>query len=230
MRTAILLAGGDSTRMKPDYTFNKALLMIGKKSLLTYQMEWLASHGFDHFIVATNDDIYSRWIAKEQNLTHLKTIEVSIESTKLGTSGAVLQATNDYVVDSKVYIMNVDDILMKYSPSLMYEKLNGGGVIALSKPRIGFGLVRLKNGLVTRFQEKPTIKFWVSAGHYAFNVDTIKSYFTKKGDLEKEVFPILAKDRLLNGYKIKDNWHTINTYKDYIEFCRILNIEPTYPN
>jgi len=222
---AIILAGGQSLRMRPEWKWSKALLMFGKYPLLDMQIFWLQSHGFDHIVIATDEKTYKIWslISKTSG-----DIDVSLEWKKLGTSGAVLRAA-DYVSDRKVYVMNVDDILIQYRPGELYNSLERGGIVALHKPKIGYGLARVKNGLITRFQEKPTIKYWVSCGHYVFKREVIRDYFSLEGDLEREVLPILAREKQLQGYKIKTPWITINTYKDYLEALDRLKFKRSQP-
>ncbi len=215
MREAIILCGGKSLRMKPFYKWNKGLLPLGKYTLLSRQILWLSKHGFNHIIIATNEETWNKWRERDFLITEEAWIEKSLEWKKLGTSGAVLRA-GDLLHSDKVYVMNVDDIILDFNPLELYNELERGGIIALHKPKIGFGLVRMKNGLITRFQEKPYIKYWVSCGHYVFRRDIIRDYFVEIGDLEKEVLPRLAKDKLLQGYKIRKEWITINTYKDYL--------------
>lgn len=226
MKEVIVLAGGNSDRMKPYIQFNKALLKIGKKSLLTYQLEWLAGYGFDHFVIATNEEIHDQWCAKEQVLSgKLSNLDISLECKKMGTAGAVRRAS-EYVKEDKIYVMNIDDILLSFNPVMLMDSLKKNGIVALGKPMIGFGLVRLRGDMITRFQEKPTMKYWVSTGHYTFAKDAIDSYFPEEGDLEKEVLPVMVKDKVLQGYKIKNGWHTINTVKDYLMLCKTLSLEP----
>jgi glucose-1-phosphate cytidylyltransferase len=118
--------------------------------------------------------------------------------------------------------MNVDDFIFNYNPLEMYNQEIRGGIVALSKPRIEFGLVRMKNGFVYKFEEKPYLKEWVSCGHYMFKRRIVRDYFPEIGDIEHEVLPVLAKERLLLGYKIKNNWLTVNTWKDYQRLLQML--------
>ena len=222
MKEAIILAGGQSLRMKPYFKWNKALLRFGEETLLDYQIRWLEKNGFEHVIIATTESTVNKWY----RLTTYQfdvTLDFSLEWKRLGTSGAIYRATN-YVHTDKVYIMNVDDILLDFNPNVLYKELERGGIITLHKPKIGFGLVRMRNGLIIRFQEKPYIKYWVSCGHYLLKKITIRDYFVEQGDLEKEVLPKLAKEKKLQGYKYTGRWITINTWKDYIEALKNLNL------
>jgi len=223
---AIVLAGGESLRMKPHFPWNKALLRFEEKTLLDKQILWLKTHGFEHVVVATDESTYNRW-TEVSSLWRKGVdiyIDVSLEWKKLGTSGAVFRAM-DYIDSDRVYIMNVDDLLLDFNPNILYSMLQRGAIVVLHKPRIGFGLARIKNGLVRRFQEKPTVKYWVSCGHYLFKKETIRDYFKVEGDLEREVLPKLARDKKLQGYKYYGEWITVNTYKDYLNALDRLNLK-----
>jgi len=221
MKTAIILAGGQSLRLKPEIPYSKALLNLGRKSLLAYQIDFLTKHGFDQVVVATTDEILEQFRAISRHAFYAD-VYYSTETEPLGTSGALLKAVEE-VTSEQVYVMNVDDILLNFDPNMLFNALTRGGIIALGKPRIGFGLARLKNKLITNFQEKPTIKFFASCGHYTFKTAVLKKYCVPKGSLEKEVFPLLVKERLLEGFKISIPWITINTAKEYIEVLKIFN-------
>ena len=223
MKEAIILAGGESLRMKPYFKWCKTLLKFGQETLLDYQIRWLIENGFEHIIVATTEETLNKWHKVTTSYSVYDYLDFSLEWKKLGTSGAVLRA-GDYLNSDRVYIMNVDDILLDFNPNILYCELERGGIITLHKPKIGFGLVRMRNGLITRFQEKPYIKYWVSCGHYLFMKNIIRDYFVEQGDLEKEVLPKLAKEKKLQGYKYTGRWITINTWKDYIEALKNLNL------
>ena len=215
MKEAIILAGGLSLRLKPYTWVDKPLLMFGKQTLLDMQLIWLLDHGFEHIVIATNERIMNKWYQLNPT-NNWSCIDVSLEWQKLGTGGAVFRAM-DYIKSDKVYVMNVDDLLLNFNPMILFQEHKKGGIVCLHKPKIGYGLARLRNGMIIRFQEKPTIKYWVSCGHYVFDRKTIADYFPIKGDFEPTVLPVLAKERLLYGYKYHGEWITINTYKEYLE-------------
>jgi NDP-sugar pyrophosphorylase family protein len=75
---------------------------------------------------------------------------------------------------------------------------------------------------VSNFIEKPSkqgsIKGLINAGIYLMSpaiFDYIQS--DRKVSIEREVFPILAKEGKLLGYKLKGYWKDIGTIKDYLE-------------
>ena len=213
MLEAIILCGGMGWRLKPHTWIPKPLLPIieapTKKTLLDIQIEWLRKHGFERIILASNQHLE----------TSHEVVEV-IEKEKLGTGGAVKNALKE-VTEELVYVMNVDDIV-SYNPQNLFEYSDAGAAILLARPHIGFGVVKLEGDFVTGFEEKPLLDFYVSAGHYVFKREVIEKYFPDRGDLERETLPILAINKLLKGMKLEGEWHTINTYKDYINVKKLV--------
>ena len=103
---------------------------------------------------------------------------------------------------------------MEYSTET--SRLGTGGAIVIAKPNLKFGRVKLENDLITGFEQKPALDFYVSAGHYTFEREVIQQYFPDKGNFEEEISPKLAALKMLRPYLFKGRWLTINTYKDLL--------------
>ena len=194
--------------MRPDTDIPKPLLPFGKFSLLEIQIKWLLKHEFDRVVVATTKEV-------AEELPPIEHVSLSLEQEKLGTAGAVkhglLTLTNNYV-----YVFNVDDLVLGFNPlDLITKAKERGAALLVAKPRLGFGRIQTRGDLALRFQEKPVLDFYVSVGHYSFRRDLIQQ-FPDVGDLEREVLPKLASERKLAIIRWKADWHTINTYKDYM--------------
>jgi len=205
---AIILAGGESWRLKPDIWTTKPMLKIGDWTLLEYQLRWLMQYGIKHIIIAS-DQKYNIRLSFDEYVTW------AIESYHKGTGGAVMVAV-DYLNNPKLpfYVMNVDDICLGYNPvTLIVPETEAR--IAVAKPRLGFGMVKLRQDLVLGFKEKPYADFYVSCGHYAFKKHIVDRYFPDDGSLEDIVLPELARRRILHNQRLH-KWYTINTTKDYM--------------
>jgi NDP-sugar pyrophosphorylase family protein len=213
MREAIILAGGQAKRLKPFTDIPKPLLKLNDRYLLDMQIEWLMSKGFEHIIVAIDKEAYDKWHTKSQ---YLGRVESSLEYDRLGTSGALKKAM-EFVDAKEVYVMNVDDMLPDFNPNELYAMLNRTGIVVLHQPKIAFGVARVRNNTILRFQEKPYLKFWVSCGHYLFKRE-VRELLPEKGNFEPLVLPYLAKTNRLQGYKYKGRWFTINSLKDIEEY------------
>jgi len=204
MKEAIILAGGEGWRLKPETWTPKPMLKINKETLLDRQISWLQAQGFRNIVVASDKD----------GLTKLD-VEYSLETNKLGTGGATKKAFQKIKGDI-AYVMNVDDIVF-YDPNELFDYAGKGAAVLLAKPMLPFGKVTLQNERdVIRFERNPTLDFYVSAGHHVFKKKVVESFFPDEGDFEFSTMQILADKRMLLGHVYNGVWLTINTMKDLI--------------
>jgi NDP-sugar pyrophosphorylase family protein len=199
----IILAGGSGKRLRLETKTPKPLLKLNGTTLIDYQLKWLSSYGFDKFYVPSHDKIKTKtpivWIKEPKE--------------KLGTGGAIKIALQK-VQDSRVYIMNVDDIVF-YDPNTLVKEAYLGGSILVTKPVSGFGRVEFDNAdNVSQFVEKPEMPWSTSCGHYAMKRDVLMKYLPDKGDIEVCTFQPMATAKLLRVLEYNGTWITINTFKD----------------
>jgi len=201
---AVILCGGSGWRLKPNTWVPKPKLKINHETLIARQVNWLRRNGIDRIILATNN----------RDLIEDPSVIYSIEKKKLGTGGAVKKAV-EKVKENKVYVMNVDDIVF-YDPKELYKYTDKGAAILMAKPRLPFGRILTSNTYITRFEQKPTLNFYVNAGHYVFKKSVIEEFFPDEGDMELQTLQILADRKMLRGYPYDGLWLTINTMKDLL--------------
>jgi len=205
MKEAIILAGGEGWRLKPATWVPKPLVRINKQTLIDRQITWLQNYNFENIVIASN----------REDLTKLS-VKYCIEKDTLGTGGATREAFGQ-VKGKMAYVMNVDDIVF-YDPNILFDYAAKGAGVLLAKPTLPFGRVLLHNGIeVIRFQQRSTLDFYVSAGHYVFKKAVVERYFPEKGDLEFTTMQRLADQKMLRGYTYHGMWITINTMKDLIQ-------------
>ena len=208
MKEAIILAGGEGWRLKPATWVPKPLLKINKKTLIDHQIDWLRTHEFENIVVASNRTD----LAKEP-------VIYSVEEENLGTGGATKKAF-EHIKGKVAYVMNVDDLVF-YDPKELFDYAGKGAGILLAKPQIPFGTVTLANGIdVIRFQQRRTLDFYVSTGHYVFKRTVVEKLFPDNGDFEFTAMQRLADKKLLQGYTYHGMWFTLNTMKDLIDVQR----------
>lgn len=208
MREAIILAGGEGWRLKPATWVPKPLLKINNSTLIDRQIKWLRSHNFENIVVASN-----RTDLTEQAVVY------SLEEENLGTGGATKKAF-EQIKGKVVYVMNIDDLVF-YDPNELFDYAGKGAGMLLAKPQIPFGKVTLENGInVIRFQQRETLDFYVSTGHYVFKKSVVEKFFPDKGDFEFTAMQRLADKKMLQGYTYHGIWFTLNTMKDLIDVRR----------
>jgi len=221
MTDAIVLAGGFSNRLKWDTNVCKPLLKIGKQSLLSLQTKWLLSKGFQKIHLVVSQDVIDgidEWILESKAKPM---ISIFVEKERRGTAGAISNVLAN--IEGKIfYVCNVDDLVLESEPMHMILKAEKfPAVLLAAKPRITFGMLKTRGELVLGFKEKPLADYYVSCGHYAFNVDRLNNglNFPREGNLEETLLPELAQRRKLCFEKYKGCWQTVSTYKDYLEIC-----------
>jgi len=203
---AIILCGGSGWRLKPHTWTPKPKLKINnQETLISHQINWLRKHGIERIILATNSP----------NLTEDKDVIYSIEERKLGTGGAIKKALK-HIQTNQVYVMNVDDIVF-YDPKQLYQYSDKGAAILMAKPTLPFGRIKTSSNYIVKFEQKPKLDFYVSAGHYVFKKSIIERFFPDQGDMENTALQMLAEKRMLKGFPYDGVWLTVNTMKDLIK-------------
>jgi len=146
-------------------------------------------------------------------------VTYSLEEENLGTGGATKKAF-EQIKGKVAYVMNVDDLVF-YDPNELFDYAGKGAGILLAKPQIPFGKVTLSNGInVIRFQQRETLDFYVSTGHYVFKRSVVEKIFPDNGDFEFTAMQRLADKKMLQGYTYHGVWFTLNTMKDLIQARR----------
>ena len=217
---AIILCGGKGWRLKPDTWTPKPLLKISAdETLLDRQIHWLLEHDFSKIILASN-----RSFPESIYFTN-PAVQLCLEKKKLGTGGAIKKAATLANAD-QFYAMNVDDIVF-YDPRKLYEYASRGAAILLAKPRLLFGKITTRRNMVTKFEDRPLLDIWVSAGHYVFSNKLVEEYFPDEGDFERKAMQKIVNDKFLNGLKYRSDWLTVNTIKDLVKIREYLETRQT---
>uniref|UniRef100_A0A7C5YU32 Nucleotidyltransferase family protein n=1 Tax=Ignisphaera aggregans TaxID=334771 RepID=A0A7C5YU32_9CREN len=218
----VVLAGGLGRRLRPLTDDKpKAMINICGKPLIEWHIYWLKKYGFDEFVLLLGH-------AKEKVIEYLGSgrklgVKVSyvIEDEPLGTGGAIKNAESVLKNEEWFLVIN-GDIVTDLNPINLVEDLNISNnivaSIALVYMKSPYGIVKVEDGYIKEFLEKPTIEYTINAGVYAMR-STIFNYLPEKGDIEVTTFPLLAKQRLLRGYIFRQTfWKSIDTIKD-LEEC-----------
>jgi len=216
---AIILAGGLGSRLKPitDYV-PKPLIPINNIPLIEWQIRQLQKFKINDFIICTGykTDQIEDYL---QHKDHFGAkIQYSVESSPLGTGGAIKKAGN--LIKGKSFIVTNGDVITTIDIRRLISHSNS---IALIELRTKFGTVELDDSKITTFREKkPLENTWMNAGIYHLE-RTILVDLPVKGAIEETTFHRLAKKKALTGIKFKDAfWHSIDSHKDLEECSKAL--------
>jgi len=206
----VVLAGGFGTRLRPwTYEIPKPILPMLDKTLLEHVVEVVPENMVDEVVVAGGykvDDIEKYF--KQADVPYDVTIVKEMEP--LGTGGALGNCRD--VISGQFVCLNGDIISsLDMQVGMELHKENGGiGTLALWEVEdpTRFGIVGLnEQQRVTQFKEKPkkeeVFSNLINAGSYLFE-DSIFDYIPKgRSSLEREVFPVLAREHQLNGFSFE---------------------------
>lgn len=203
---AVVLAGGQGTRLKP-FTFRspKQLLPLANKPFILYLVEYLNGFGIREIIFSLcyrADDIMSFLGTDSKSGTR---ILFSVESEPLGTAGALKNVEN-YLKEDSVLVMN-GDLLTDIDVGRLIEthrRKKATVTIALKEvdDPSSYGLVLTdRDGHVKRFIEKPTdtevADRTINAGIYVIEPKVLSRIPPRKNfSFERDLYPSLLEEKV----------------------------------
>jgi NDP-sugar pyrophosphorylase family protein len=227
---AIILAGGraerlgDAARGRP-----KALVSVGGRPLLAYQLTLLARSGVRRVIVSCavgQGEAFVRELAGSD----VEIVPVE-EPEPLGRGGGLRFAAAARLEAGPVYALNGDELLDVDLARLLERHLGAGAAatITVTQPFSPFGVVELAEGdLVSGFDEGARVPCWVSCGVYVLGEEAL-ARFPERGDHETTTFPELAAEGRLAAFRHEGLWLTVNTPKDLRRAEEHLAAHPGWP-
>tara|TARA_Y100000310_G_scaffold344813_1_gene459687 strand:- start:539 stop:1234 length:696 start_codon:yes stop_codon:yes gene_type:complete len=220
---AIILAGGEGTRLRPlTNKVPKALLPIGGKNLTEHVLDIFTRAGVRDFILSVGyksemiEDFFGNGQKYGINISYLR------EDVPLGTAGPLIFLKDNPIKES--FFMVNGDNLFDIDLKAMFEfhkKKNASATIGLTKVSDSkdFGTVVLEGDYIRKFLEKVE-NFrgytYINSGYYILEpevFDVVKGL--EKSMIEKDVFPYLVEQGKLCGFKSDGFWFDVGTPERY---------------
>jgi len=222
-KTIYLLVGGEATRLKPlSEGIPKALLTVKDTSIIDLIIDNLEQAGFEKFKLLCSIKHKEQWEQYQNQTT--RSIELLFETEKLDTAGYIVQNIDAF--EETFFCMNGDLLLdMDFETFISYiENVSNSTICSVQVYNPSrFGVLHLDNDKVVNFIEKPDdLKYGnnISMGfYYIYKKDIlkIKEYLNIPASFEKDVFPSLAQNLLLDCYKVDGNMIDVGTRESYIK-------------
>lgn len=176
---ALILAGGKGTRLKPYTTvIPKPLMPVGDLPILEIVLRQLKHYGFDRVILAVGHmaGLLQAFFQDGERLG--LQIAYSFEELPLGTAGPVALCLDR--LDDDVLIMN-GDLLTTLNYRKLFEfhvEMRAAATIATYQRdvTVDFGVVESKQGVLSRYLEKPISHYEVSMGINVLNIPTASKF------------------------------------------------------
>ncbi len=226
-KRAIILAGGEGTRLRPlTYEIPKPLVPVLGKPMLEYIIEELERNGVEEIILSIGykaEKIQEHFDGKQSDFK--ARIRYSIEREKLGTGGAIKLALSTMHVKEDMIVVNGDNLFrMDFKEMYSTHKRNKAlaTIAVFDVPDVtGSGVVVLEGDKVVSFIEKPDPKDaqsrTISTGIYIID-KSIADYFPAKEafSFEKDFLHEYAEKGRIYAQRM-EMFLTVNDMKQYRE-------------
>ncbi|MCD6232866.1 nucleotidyltransferase family protein [bacterium] len=221
---AVILAGGKGTRLYPiTYEIPKPLLPVKRKPIINYLVELFCQYNISDIAILISKDFEEEFNWWKKRFFPRKKILLIEESKPLGTFGG-LYYLRDWLRSNDFFLTNGDELKMVDLKEMacFHRKAPGIATIALVKVKNpqDYGVVVTKSKLVSKFLEKPKNppSKYISSGLYLLSQEIFDYHPGPKFSMiEKDVFPKLAKERKLAGFKFQGKWTDCGTWQRYSE-------------
>lgn len=231
MREAILLVGGQGTRLRPlTLGTPKPLLPVAGQPVTVHQIERARDAGVERIVLGTSyrAEVFAEQLGDGRDLG--VEIAYAIEDAPLGTGGAIRHAAAHLVSGpgDPVMVLNGDVLSGTDYSALVDAHLRGDAAVTLHLVRVAdptaYGLVPTDDaGRVLAFREKPTtpeeiVTDQINAGCYVFRRSVIDAIPAGRPvSVERETFPeLLAEGALLQGVVDDSYWLDLGTPWDFV--------------
>ena len=225
---AFILAGGLGTRLRSRFgELPKPLAPIGGRPFLVRQLEWLGGRGVRAAVLCVGFGADRVREALGEDCCGVR-LAYSVEQQPLGTGGALALARAH--VDGPTLVLNGDTLAPCEPWALERGRWEHGmlGAVALFEVPDARSRGRVEcdaEGTVTRFVEKDADwrgAAWVNGGMYAFSPWLWARLPEGAHSLERDVLPVLAAERRLNGYRASGEFYDIGTPEEWERAERVL--------
>ena len=216
----VLMVGGLGTRLRPlTDNIPKPMLEVGDKPILETIINRFKSHGFEDFIFCVN---YKSELIQEyfkDGKSFGVTIQYIHEQQRMGTAGALSlikgELTTPFFVMNGDLLTNVNfEYLLNY-----HESFNSTATMCVREyhHQVPFGVVEIERGSeIVGVVEKPTHKFFVSAGIYVCDPDVLDfipndEFYDMPTLFEK----VIANNMKAVSFPVHEYWLDIGRLEDY---------------
>jgi len=211
-----ILCGGYGKRLWPlTNTIPKVLLEISDGyTILDRQLVQLKNVGIkDVYLLAgyLHEKIRGKYGDEWKGLR----VHYLVEEEPRGTLYAINNLLRN--VESDFYVVMNGDIVTDINISRMVKNSDEKTVsMAVTRLKSPYGIVAVSGNRVVGFEEKPELPYYINAGIYVISKELKDKFLVfEHGDVEKLVFPILAKEGLLKYYFEKNTlWYSVDSHKD----------------
>jgi D-glycero-alpha-D-manno-heptose 1-phosphate guanylyltransferase len=221
-----VLAGGFGTRLRSAVAdVPKPLAPVAGRPYLDYMIDRWVAQGVNRlvFLLHYQAELIEAFLNEQERVGRWRDCEIQClrEAEPLGTGGSIANATREHLLGPSFLVGNADTWL-----GTGINELAGSEAPAMAVVRVAdvsrYGSAHVSDGLVTAFREKGTEvgAGYINAGLYRLSRAMFERWDGRAYSLERDVFPRLAGERLLNAIPLDTQFIDIGVPDDYFRFCR----------
>ena len=214
-----ILAGGEGTRLYPiTLETPKPLITVHNVPVLSYLVDFYLNNDVDDIRINIQQKHLQHFENWKKEYFPNQNIKFIIEPEPSGTFAPLMKAEPQWFSET-IAVSNGDELKELNLKEMIdwHKKQEGLATIGLIKVENAkaYGSVELEEDKIIKFGEKSEtpLSSYVSSGLYIINPE-VKEYFPKDAKfsmLEKDLFPILAQEGKLLGYKWQGKWQDVGT-------------------
>ena len=221
--TAVLLAGGLGTRLRPyTVSFPKPLMPIGEYPILELVIRQLKNAGVSRVIVAVGylESLIRAYFGDGSKIG----VEIiySTEDEPMGTAGPLTLVADQ--LDDTFIFMNGDVFTdVSFGALLEFHRNEGAcATVAVAKRNVNidFGVIELgQNCALHAWREKPTLDYNVSMGIYVLEPSAISFLPNGFCNIPDLIVDLVDKREKVRCFEHSGYWLDIGRPEDYEKAC-----------
>jgi glucose-1-phosphate cytidylyltransferase len=240
----VILAGGLGSRLSEETTIRpKPLVEIGGKPILWHIMKNYSAHGINEFIICCG---YKGYLIKEyfsNYFLHMSDVTFNMQENRMevhqryaepwmvtlvdtgeaSMTGGRLKRVAQYVEGEKAFCFTYGDGLsdVNITELIRFHKFHGClATLTAVAPPGRFGVLDLRDALVTRFHEKPRGDgSLINGGFFVLSPESLNYISGDNVSWEQGPLEELAKKGQLVAFRHNGFWQSMDTLRDknYLE-------------
>ena len=216
----MILCGGRGTRLYEETEYRpKPLVKVGDKAIIVHIMEIFASHGHKAFTLCLGHkgDMIKTFFLNFATLTTDFTVDLVNTGVNSATGERIKRAFAH--MENKTFLATYGDGLANVDLGALiahHKKMGRLATVTGVRETSRFGVIESdRDGVVSRFREKPVLDGLISGGFFVFEPGVVD--YLDEGPLESAPLERLAADDQLAVYRHDGYFRCMDTYRDYLE-------------
>jgi dTDP-glucose pyrophosphorylase len=218
--TAVVMAGGFGTRLKPlTDTVPKPLLPVGGTPLIEMMVDQLCAAGVKRFIITTHyladriEELLGDGCSRQISIRYLH------EETPLGTAGALSLIDQP----SEPLLVVNSDILTRldYGALMAFHHEVGAEMTVASREyhiQVPYGVLKTEGVHLRSIIEKPDYRFLFAAGVYLLNPDVLQHLTRGEScDMPTLIARLMEKGQEVATFPVREYWLDIGHLDSYAQ-------------